>query len=99
MSLVDWLDERVNSRCEFLSEGDDEQRQRSRAKVTADGLRDFAPCLVSVETERKQRLVRHAKFGIGEIIRETGDGAQLKYEIRFPDLGTEVLLATSVEAL
>ena len=44
------------------------------------------------------RQVRHAVFGVGEVLREIGAGPSLKLEVRFP-VGTKVLIARVIEDL
>jgi hypothetical protein len=105
-SLQHWLETRVEARVEFLSEGDEQEQRRARdagAEVGDEALRTFCPALVvrasdaPTETTLALRRVRHARFGTGELLREVNDGAQRKYEIRFPQVGTKLLLASAVE--
>jgi hypothetical protein len=43
--------------------------------------------------------VRHAQFGEGVILRESGSGDGLKLEVEFPEAGRKVLLARFLEYL
>jgi len=49
------------------------------------------------EAPRGPRRVRHAKFGLGTVVREDPDGKELKLEIEFDGVGRKLLLARFVE--
>ncbi len=80
-----------------MSEGEDAQRERTQSSVSDDDKATFKPELVSpVGGETSQRFAEHPKFGRGKILRQIGDGADLKYEVAFPESGTKTLLARFV---
>ncbi len=97
--LAAWLDERVEACRESLQEGDADDRARAELEPTDTQLARFRPRVRSIAageaatSDPGPRTVRHAKFGPGTVLRETGSGMDRKLEVDFEQVGTKVILA------
>jgi hypothetical protein len=96
--FADWLSGLAESRRdEMRGEDDDEPVEVAELEVGSSDLDSFKPRVVP-PPPTTGRQVRHATFGVGEIVREIGAGTSRKLEVRFPT-GTKVLIARVVEEL
>jgi hypothetical protein len=97
--LGDWLAELVDLRKadQGTPDADDDEADPEVADVEVGkaDLDGFKPRVVAPPPPTGRR-VRHATFGVGDVLREIGTGAALKFEVRFPS-GTKVLIARVVE--
>jgi hypothetical protein len=96
-ALADWLADVVDQRKADLgtSDDDDADPEVADVEVAKADLESFKPRVVAPPPATGRR-VRHAMFGVGDVLREIGTGAALKFEVRFPS-GTKVLIARVVE--
>ena len=94
--LERWLLDRVDEALDDLELSEADQRRLDGDEV----LQRFVPELVaSAETpaaENLARRVKHAKFGVGSVIREVLGGPEPKLEIEFDSGDKRVLLARFV---
>ena len=90
-----WLDELIAEEIEKLRDDESDEKARVYKTVTDADVEAFAPALMR-PTRGERRHVKHAKFGVGEVLRELEGGAKL--EIRF-ESGTKTLMARFVREL
>lgn len=90
-----WLDELIAEEIEKLRDDETDEKARVYKTVTAKDVESFAPALTR-PTRGERRHVKHAKFGVGEVLRELEGGSKL--EIRFEG-GTKTLMARFVREL
>lgn len=102
-ALADWLSDLAEAK-----KGDQVPSEREEDEAADDAdpaevevgkadLESFKPRLIAPPPSTGKQ-VRHATFGVGDVLREIGVGASRKFEVRFPS-GTKVLIARVVEEL
>lgn len=100
-ALADWLSDLIDQRKSDLgtTEDEDEPEDPDTADVEVGkaDLDSFKPRVVA-PPKATGKQVRHATFGVGDVLREIGTGASRKLEVRFPT-GTKVLIARVLEEL
>jgi hypothetical protein len=98
-TIADWLSDLVDARKRDLGTPDEDDEDAdpeiADVEVAKADLDAFKPRLQAPPPSTGRR-VRHAVFGEGEVLREIGCGAALKFEVRFAG-GTKVLVARVVE--
>lgn len=87
-----WLDELIAAEVASLRDEEGDEKARIYHTVKEDEVSAFE--MQIVRSDVKRRTVRHAKFGVGEVLSEQDGGAKL--EIRFGDGSVKTLLARFV---
>jgi hypothetical protein len=101
--LADWLSDLAEQRRADLVPNEDDDDEGDADAVPAElevgktDLEQFKPRLIA-PPPASGKQVRHATFGVGDVLREIGAGASRKLEVRFP-IGTKVLIARVLEEL
>lgn len=96
--IVEWVEIRLEIRREVLLNGDEAERKLAARRANAAEVALFQPSLIIVvETEKPTvRRVRHASFGIGEVLSEVVAGGTKKLSVRF-ESGTKLLIERVLE--
>lgn len=97
-TIVEWVEGRLESLREALATGNDEERKLSGKTPSVAEIQRFQPAVVEVPPAAAPsvRMVRHAIFGLGEVLNEVSSGHTLKLNVKF-EAGTKLLLATVLE--